>query len=70
MNWKGLVNWLLSGAAAFVAGFFTVPLFVDGVPIKSQLAMGAAAGLSYMVAHLRNNPLKWSADPPNTQEAP
>jgi len=63
MNWKGIANWALSGAAAFVAGFFSVPLFTDGASLKVQASAGLAAGLASMLSHLRTNPLQLSTPP-------
>ena len=56
MNWKGAINWVISAVGAFSAGFFMTPLFVDGLPLKAQVAAGLSAGIAAMVQHIRNNP--------------
>lgn len=58
MNWKGILNWLIGGVAAFLSGFIAAPMFEPDMPIEARLAAGIAAGLSAMVQHLRNNPFK------------
>ena len=60
MNWKAIVNYLISTAGSFAAGFFSVPLFVDGATLKVQIAAGVAAGTTSAIAHVRENPFKTS----------
>lgn len=60
MNWMGIVNYLLTTGGAFLAGFFSVPLLVDGTTLKAQLVAGVTAGIASAMAHIRDNPFKLS----------
>lgn len=58
INWKSIANYLLSTAAAFAAGFFSVPFVVDGATLKMQIAAGVSAGTASAISHVRSNPFK------------
>lgn len=57
MNWKGILNWLVSGAAAGAAVFFA-SAFASGVPDATTLWSALAGAGAAMLNHLRENPLK------------
>lgn len=55
MNWKGLLNYIVS-ALAIGAGAFLSVAFVGGLPTSESLMAGLSAAAGSMIAHVRQNP--------------
>ena len=57
MNYRGLINWLLSGVAVGGAVFMSLA-FQEGIPTEARLTAAATAAGTAMWNHLRVNPMK------------
>lgn len=61
MNWKALLNLVLSSLSWGVGGFVASILTVDGMPTKGALALAGVAALASIVQHLRASPELWKS---------
>jgi hypothetical protein len=57
MNYKGWLNWILSGLGVGGAVFLSMA-FQEGIPDKAKLTTSLTAAGIAMWAHLRTNPMK------------